>query len=47
MSAANMATKMTEKRVMVRREFILPLGFLNVRLLSSHRKVDGRRGILC
>src|SRR5882757_7167214 len=37
MSAANMATKMTEKRVLVRREFILPLGFLNVRLLSSHR----------
>src|SRR5216684_6722173 len=33
MSAANMATKMTEKRVMVRREFILPLGFLNVRLI--------------
>src|SRR5436305_11876672 len=33
MSAANMATKMTEKRVMVRREFIVPLGFLNVRLI--------------
>jgi len=33
MSAANMATKMTEKRALVRREFILPLGFLNVRLI--------------
>src|SRR5882672_12942735 len=33
MSAANVATKMTEKKVMVRREFIVPLGFLNVRLI--------------
>ena len=33
MSAADMKTKMTEKRVLVRREFILPLGFLNVRLI--------------
>ena len=33
MSAANMATQMMEKRVMVRREFIVPLGFLKVRLI--------------
>src|SRR5438552_14897599 len=31
MSAANMATRMTKKKVMVRREFIVPLGFLDVR----------------
>jgi hypothetical protein len=28
-----MATKMTEKELIVRREFIAPLGFLNVRLI--------------
>src|SRR5712691_7114556 len=33
MSAANIATQMMEKRVMVRREFIGPLGFLKVRLI--------------
>src|ERR1700674_520853 len=34
MSAANMAMKMTEKRVKVRREFIVPLGF-EVRLIFT------------
>jgi hypothetical protein len=34
MSAASIATKkIIEKRVVVRREFIVPLGFLNVRLI--------------
>src|SRR2546422_1244704 len=32
-NAANMATRMIAKKVMVRREFIVPLGFLNVRLI--------------
>src|SRR6267378_4126103 len=31
MNAANMATRMIVKKVMVCREFIVPLGFLNVR----------------
>src|SRR6266481_7380915 len=35
MSAANMAKRMTKKKVMVRREFIVPLGFLDVRLIFT------------
>src|SRR6266436_4186431 len=32
-NAANMATRMIVQKMMVRREFIVPLGFLNVRLI--------------
>jgi hypothetical protein len=35
MSAANTPTKMIEEKVIVRREFIVPLGFFNVRLIFT------------
>src|SRR5438552_17156922 len=46
MSAANMATRMTKKKVMVRREFIVPLGFLNVRLIFTQEGEQALRNPL-
>src|SRR6266581_2590920 len=45
-SAANVATRRTETKVTVRREFIVPLGFLNLRLIFPQEGASAPRNPL-
>src|SRR5258708_34969910 len=49
-NAANMATRMIGTKVMVRREFIVPLGFLDVQHIFPQEggiAADSSRGFYC